>query len=421
MRTRVFPFVALFLAFCGSTLFGQTDLPTTRPARESASKTIEILGWYGPPSTIDHLRSMANAGFTMSFDNRFANVEAALAGLDAAKTAGVRLLVWCPQLKSDPQATAARLKSHPALGGYFIQDEPAASSFAELAQWVRQLRAADPNHPAYINLFPNYATADQLGVPTYPQYLDDFIKMVPVPYLSFDHYPVIQAGGAPASLRANWYENLEQASGAARKADLPLWAFALSTRHYSYPTPTLAHLRVQVFSDLAYGAQTIQYFTYWQVSGNDPPFDDAPVDRDGKPTPVYDRVKQVNAEIRGLADAFAGSKIVAIGHTGKTIPAGTHRYEPRSPIANIKTEGAAGGGALVSLLTKGDRRFLAVVNRDINAPLQLTVTLDNSPQAKAMQRLEKDGSRHALAGQDLQAAIEPGDIAVFVWQEAANP
>src|ERR1700749_2359422 len=106
MRNFSFRSVALFGVLWGSTLFAQAALPqTTHAAGESASRSIEIFGWYGPPSTVEHLRTMAAAGFTVRFDKRFADVKAALAGLDAAKAAGIRLLVWCPQLKSDPQGT----------------------------------------------------------------------------------------------------------------------------------------------------------------------------------------------------------------------------------------------------------------------------------------------------------------------------
>jgi hypothetical protein len=324
-------------------------------------------------------------------------------------------------LKTDPQAAAARLKTHPALAGYFLTDEPAAGSFAELARWVRQMKAADGEHESYINLFPNYATPAQLGTATYQKYLDDFVQTVPVAYLSFDHYPVIQSPGAPASLRAQWYENLEQASAVARKAHLPLWAFALSTRHFDYPASTLAHLRVEVFSDLAYGAQTIEYFTYSQAAGNSPPFFDAPLGLDGKRTVVYDRVKQMNQEIRGLSGVFGGSHVLAVGHTGQPLPQGTRGYEPRPPVSAIKTEGAAGAGAVVSLLSNGDRRFLVFVNRDINAPLALSATLDNSPQAASAQRVEKDGSLHTLSGRLFQTSLEPGDIAVLTWKETSAP
>lgn len=396
-------------------LVGAILVPLMCGATAVAEQAIDVLAWGGPPATVDKLSEMRDAGFTTSFTG-FGDVDATLKGLDAAKEAGVKLLVSCPQLKTDPQGTAQKLKSHPALAGYFLQDEPAAQAFPELAAWTRQIHAADPEHITYINLFPNYATPDQLGAANYQKYLEDFTKIVPSPILSFDHYPVIQSGSAPAELRSNWYENLEMASAAAKQAGVPLWAFALSTHHFSYPTPTLAHLRVQVFSDLAYGAQTIQYFTYWQAgAANDPTFIDAPIMRDGKRTVAYDRVKQVNAEIQALAPAFIGSKVEAVGHIGQTIPTGTHRYEAQSPISSIKNETAT-DGALVSLLAKGDQRFLVLVNRDINKAGTYSIALDDSKEAASIQRMEKDGTLHAQAGRTIKIDLPPGDVAVLEWK-----
>lgn len=384
-------------------------------ATAQAGQGIDVLAWGGPPATVDKLTEMRDAGLTISFTG-FGDVDATLKGLDAAKEAGVKLLVSCPQLKTDPQGTAAKLKSHPALAGYFLQDEPAAQAFPELAAWTKQIHAADPAHITYINLFPNYATPEQLGAASYQKYLEDFTKIVPSPILSFDHYPVIQSGSAPAELRSNWYENLELASAAARQAGVPLWAFALSTHHFSYPTPTLAHLRVQVFSDLAYGAQTIQYFTYWQAgAANDPTFIDAPIMRDGKRTVAYDRVKQVNAEIQGLAPAFNGSNVVAVGHIGQTIPTGTHRYEAQSPISSIRNESST-NGAVVSLLEKGDQRFLVLVNRDINKAGTYSIALDDSKEAASIQRMEKDGRLRAHGGRMIKIELSPGDVAVLEWK-----
>jgi hypothetical protein len=403
--------VLCLFSFGGGAMAG--DAPDV--AHLPASARIPILAWYGPPSTAPKLKEMAEAGFTISFDNRFTDAQSALAGLDAAQQAGVKLLVSCPQLQSDPRATAAKLKPHPALAGYFVRDEPDASLFKGLADWVGKIQQADPDHFCYLNLFPNYATPGQLGSPTYQQHVDDFLKTVPVPFVSFDHYPVTQDGSAPPTLRPMWYENLEIISAASRKANLPFWAFALSIRHYNYPTPTVPQLRVQVFSDLAYGAQAIQYFTYWQVGGNDPPFTEAPVAMDGKRTAVYDRVKQVNAEIQGLAAVFAGSKVLSVEHTGASIPQGTRKYQPLSPVASLRADAKGGGGAVVSLLANGPRRFLVLVNRDINAPLPVALKLDDSAEAKSAARVQKDGSLHALDARAFEKELEPGDVAVLTW------
>src|SRR5206468_594439 len=185
-----------------------------------------------------------------------------------------------------------RFSQHPALGGYFIRDEPSAADFAALARSVKRIRAVDPRRPCYINLFPNYATSAQLGVPTYQEYTDRFVAEVPVPFLSFDNYPVT-AGG----LRPGWYENLEVVARAARKARKPFWAFALAVAHGPYPVAQVEHLRLQAFSNLAYGAACLQYFTYWTPKSTEWNFHQAPVE-EGKRTAVYPRVNQVNAEVQ---------------------------------------------------------------------------------------------------------------------------
>ena len=46
-----------------------------------------------------------------------------------------------------------------------------------------------------------------------------------------------------------------------------LECYALSVAYGDHPVATSGQLRLQVYSDLAYGAQAIQYFTYWT-----PPF-----------------------------------------------------------------------------------------------------------------------------------------------------
>jgi hypothetical protein len=283
---------------------------------------------------------------------------------------------------------------------------------------VKRIQAVDARNPCYINLFPNYATAGkdgQLGADTYQEYVDRFVREVPTPIISFDHYPVV-AGfgpdpGAAASLRPEWYENLEVITAAARKAGKPVWAFALSVPHGPYPPPTPAHLRVQVWSDLAYGAQGIQYFTYWTPAPVGFNFHDGPLTAEGKRTAVYDRVKEVNQEVQALRGVFLGAKVLSVGHTGETLPPGTRPYQPAAPVRRVKT---GGGGAVVSHLANGGRRFLVAVNRDVNGPMELAVDLDESIPTR---RVEKDGILRPVVGGKFEARVEPGDVCVLTWQD----
>ena len=60
-------------------------------------------------------------------------------------------------------ALVSRVRSHPALYAYHLRDEPGAGLFPQLGKAVAFLREHDPGRLAYINLFPTYATNEQLG------------------------------------------------------------------------------------------------------------------------------------------------------------------------------------------------------------------------------------------------------------------
>jgi hypothetical protein len=399
------------LSSCGTTLrvclLAAIILPI-HAARAEASE-IPILAWYGPPAAetnADRYRELAEAGFTHNFSG-LSNVDAMQKALDVAHAAGIKQFISIPELLGEPEKVAERFKDHPALAGYYLRDEPSVADFPALAKWARRIQAVDSIHPCYINLFPNYANGQQLGTATYQEHLDRFIKEVPVPFISFDHYPVVGN-----SLRGEWYENLERVSASAKAAKKPFWAFALAVAHGPYPIAELEHLRLQVFSDLAYGAQGIQYFTYWTPKSAEWNFHQAPIEVDGKRTPVYDRVKQVNSEIRALSNLFHNAEVLKVGHTG-TLPRGTRAFEPVAPIAELKTEGA---GSVVSLLAKGSQRILAIVNRDLRAKMQLSVTF--APAARIIE-VTKDGGSHPLTSGEFEAELSPGDIRVLTWETGA--
>jgi len=383
---------AVLVATCAAASGGQEQ-----PRR------IPVLAWIGPPAeqaNVARYRELAECGFTHSFSG-FANAAAMARELDAAREAGVKLLVSCPELRSDPEGTVRRFNDHPALGGYFLQDEPSAGDFAGLADWARRIKTAEPDHIIYINLFPDYANSQQLGVANYRQYVDRFVKEVPVPILSFDYYPIVGN-----SVRGSWYANLETIAAASRATGKPFWAFALSLPHYDYPTPTIVHLHEQVYSDLAYGAQGIQYFTYWSVKGLS---DGAPIDVAGKRTPVYERVRQVNREIQALSPIFAGSKVLWMRHTGSSLPAGTTRFEPRPPIESLTTQGT---GAVVSRLTNRNRQYLFIVNRDIHNSMSVSVRFS---KGLAVSRIATDGTERKLQTTNYEAGVEAGDAMLFAW------
>src|SRR6266853_298229 len=90
-------------------------------------------------------------------------------------------------------ALIERVRRHPALYTYFITDEPNATNFPALGRLIAYLREKDPAHLAYINLFPTYASNDQLGnsgekVAAYQAHLRQYLEIVKPSLVSYDHY-----------------------------------------------------------------------------------------------------------------------------------------------------------------------------------------------------------------------------------------
>ena len=185
---------------------------------------------------------------------------------------------------------------------------------------------------------------------------------------------------------------------------MPFWAFALASSYNTlHPIPTVAALRLQLYSNLAYGAQGLEYWSYWMSQG----LRSAPIGLDGKRTVVYDRIKLVNNEIQNLAGVFVGAKMISVNHTGVVIPKGTTQLMTLpSAIKVFEAE----GGAVVSQLENGANTFFVVINRDLNTSLPITILGD-----KSLKRVLKDGTVVLASAYAATTEIEPGDVAIYMF------
>jgi len=381
-------------------------------AKATSSAVFPIIAWVGLPqyfTTLAKYQELKASGMTQSYCP-FTDSNAMEAALNMAQKVGIKLFVACPELTSKPEETVKRFMNHPALAGYYISDEPGASAFPGLSLLIKRIEAIDKKHLCYVNLFPNYAVESQLGTKTYSDYVNIYMQQVSTKIISFDHYPVI--GDKSESIRPEWYHNLEIIADAAKKYNKPFWAFALSVAFSPYPLPTLASLRLQVYSDLAYGAQAIQYFTYFTLTDPNNNFNNAPLDPQGKLTVSYGRVQQMNKEIKSLSGVFLGAKMISVAHTGNTIPFGTKSLTKLpKPIKSLKTQGL---GAVVSVLKKNGISYMVIVNRDIASPMNLQMVCGTG-----VSRVLKNGSVAAIKS-NTRLSVGPGDVSIYKWADALN-
>lgn len=385
----------LLLSACDDYQYKPT--PTPKPTPDPPTPPTEdvefpIVAWTGIDA-VDAARKfppMKQAGFNIYLGWYDTQAEV-MSVLDAAEAAGVKLIVSSDELFSNISGVVKQMKDHKALYGYHLKDEPEVSDIGYLAQMVKQIAKADPNHPSYINLYPNWAWG---GVNGYKNNVKSYLSQVPVSFVSFDHYPIREKGGV-TTLREEWYKNLEDIRTTSREKGIPFWAFALSLSHnldgYLYPVPSIAHLRLQQFSNLVYGCQGFQYFTYWGVYHE-------------TPTVVYDRVKTVNAELQSLAPVFYGASVKSVFHTGKKIPQGTTALTYLPTGINSFTSGDA--GVVFSYLENEGKGYAAIVNKDFTYPQSVSISF-----GPGVVQMLKDGTTiEPVSG---KISIPAGDILVY--------
>ncbi len=367
-----------FPRMIASFLIAATAQHHLAPAARAAADVdafFPIMAWNHAPGDPVVLKQMRECGLTVA---GFVDAK----DLDLVHAAAMKAIVNDPRVgnydwinvdeKKARENVASLIKEvnhHPAVFGYYLRDEPPASYFAGLEKVASVVRELAPGKWPYINLFPNYANADQLALPDYPQYLDKFVEACKPPILSYDHYALNGDG----SLGGEYWRNLEQIRAAAKKASVPFWNIVLSVAHFDQREVTHADLRFQAYSTLAYGGRGISYFTYFAPGvGN---YRMAPIDQFGNRTQTWQLMQNVNQQVLRLAPMLLKLTSDDVYHFGD-VPAGCGAPGEASLIT------AADGNLMAGDFTHADgSRWVMVVNRDLRRSHPCLPTFRKPPKA----------------------------------------
>lgn len=202
---------------------GNSYIPTT-------DGEFPIIAWTGVEAdkSLEKFPVMKASGINI-YLGWYDDLETTLKVLDAAQKTGVKMITSCKDLLSvgTAEEVVKAMMNHPALYAYHLKDEPEVNDLPGLGELVKKIKTIDSHHPCYINLYPNWAWGKEL----YSENVKSFIEQVPVPFISFDNYPIVSINGAPSIVRPDWYRNLEEISAAAKENNKPFWAFALALSH----------------------------------------------------------------------------------------------------------------------------------------------------------------------------------------------
>lgn len=291
-------------------------------ALEARMVPFVVTFWSGVPpqlATLDRYREIADAGFTVA---QVSGTPAQIRQqLDWCREVGITGMVIDGRMPG-PDAVAGRgwkdglaaivsdYRAHPALWGYYVTDEPNASQFAGLAKIVAVLKRLDPAHPSYINLFPNYASEQQLGTKTYAEHIERYIAEVKPPLVSWDFYGLNYG----ETQRDGYFANLRCVRDRSLAAGLDFWQIYQCTPFHVCRDPSEAEFRWQAWTTLAYGAKGISYFTYWTPDTEN--FRDGVIGLFGERTHHYPIVQKVNREILAMGTVLSGLRSVGLVHGG---------------------------------------------------------------------------------------------------------
>ncbi len=371
----------------------------------------------GPPAeanTLENWQSIKDANFTLMCPVYRYDEEAQLKMLEHCEQLGLKAVVnikipmpnaetplpdnW----RQEVRRYVTTYSQHQALFGYMLKDEPNAAQFGQIAQVAAAFRKAAPNHCTCINLFPMYATDEQLGTKTYEEHLEQFLTTVDPDFLCYDHYPFMKHGPD----HQDFCHNLELARAATLQHAKPLWIVILAAWKEHFRQPTVGEMHWQVYSSLAYGVKGIFYFTYWPIT----PDYKAIVDYEGEPGPLHEPIRQLNGEILQVGRTLLELESTAVYHTGEAIPQGCTRLPEGTRLSAPQDQPLI----LSFLQGQGGRRYAMIVNHDTDHPADVELKL--SPEIQAISRIrETDGLAEPLTphGQRVTISLRPGSGALL--------
>jgi hypothetical protein len=391
----------------------------TTPA---AVPTFTLFGWVSPPvpySTAGRYAELAGAGMNaavLAWDDP-QEVGENLRRLDLAAAVGIRCLVADHRFErvaargiDTPEAgvvldsIVADYRDHPALLGYYLGDEPRSDAWDVLGRVFAQLRARDPEHPAWNNLSGLGEISDSAAwVANSIGYLDHVRPAV----LCNDHYDF--RVGFDYGV---FVENIAGLRAWSLERGIPFWSIVQLIPHANVRPIVEGELAWQVSMLLAYGARGIGYFTYWTPAA-DPQLNWGPaiITWDGVRTPWYDIVARLNDRVRPAGETLAGLTWVSTQHAG-SVPHGGDAFRGDDWLAGVD-----GRAAIGRFTDAAGVPFLVVVNSDSLAARQVTLTLVGASGASRLGLARDDWSALPVspvaAGVSVRLDLGPGEFALL--------
>ena len=293
------------------------------------------------------------------------------------------------------------LSQYSSFRGLFMGDEPRIGYLNSYTNVTNALKSINPKMDLFTSCLPIYTNEEYLWADNnlslaekYANYANAYGKLFGE--FTYDFYPFKHSYKSFLGvkynekdyMRSDWFHNLTLVASNAKgtyNTGITVQSYAenLNDKDH-YRTVTQADVSFQVYSALAYGMKSINYFTYgkhWDESVGTT----SCMVYNGEKTPVYDAVKNINNEIKAFDHVLLDFNWQGtIGITGSNSN-GIMNYVDSYTSKRISAA-AANNDAIIGCLkdSKGYDGFMLVNATDPSANITetISVTFNNANHAK---------------------------------------
>jgi len=380
---------------------------------ESIQKKFIIGGWVGPHQTEEQYLLFKQAGFNTVLDYPFEGDKYQKTLELAQKVGGLDVILNIDhqflRYKPEPFVPFARIaafvkqvKGNKNIIGYMMFDEPRSTDVELLVAAEKHVRSLDPARLTWLDFHPDSAGGLAHSI---------LEKMKPS-VISFAYYPYCT--------KSDQLDQFYTLTGKYRNLSIefgkPLWLFVQSAswpwfqdRNEDRRLPTPSDIRMQVYSDLAYGAKALWYYTY-VTPRHAKEISSAILDNDDKVKTSYAGIKAINAEVQALAPVLMTLDSVDVMHV-KPKHKGVKPFTPNNVIADIQAENLLIG----YFKDSAGIDYFMLVNKLPNA-LNKNIKLKLGGKVKNLSQIDRKTGRaakYAVSGGTAEVTLDPGDGILF--------
>lgn len=310
-------------------------------ATENSEQQIPIMVWYGP--SVEHvsradLFSIRDAGFNRCLiDLRKSELNIKALGL--ADSIGLGLILTdraVERYKSGEDSTLFKIdslvtvyNSYKTSWSCFLSNKPGIDDFPSISTLIDYFHSKHSPHHYFIHAHPEYASVAALDTTIYADYVALLVARLKPPFISYEHFGIVNE-----TLRPEFFSNLAKVRQVSLDYDVPFWAYTLLVSFNGHPEVQHSHVRVQLYSGLAYGAKGIQYYSFRPPSDNFYEYGDAMLSHEGDRTKAYSFIRLINSEIQKLGPTLMRLQSTAVFFSDP-VPAGGIAFKPGLPIIKI--------------------------------------------------------------------------------------